>query len=248
MGGKKKKSGTGPTADVPGGPAEDGRPIAVVYSDKFTGPADGDDTGALVAMLQAHAQWNFRVITAGPKGSMPVRDALALPGVKLYAQPGADGDDDHAYARQKKDKDAIRTFVKNGGRYLGICMGGFLAEPGHFNIFPGRVNEYYSSSGASVTTPDPALVPVIWRGKLRHMYFQDGGYMVLEPGTAGVTVLATYSNRAIAAVVVPYGKGKVGLSGPHPEAPPRWYSDDGLVYPGSTQDLGDDLVGTLMAP
>ncbi len=234
--------------DISGGGTCSSRPVAVVYSDDFTGPADGDDTGAMSAMLASAAGWNFEVITAGPNGTMSVPEALARPDVLLYAQPGADGDDDDAYRRQRRDKSAIKHFVRNGGRYLGICMGGFLAEPGHFNVFKGRVEEYYSSRGASVTTPDSAVIPVIWRGVRRDMYFQDGGYMIPRGGSTATTVLARYTNGTIAALVARYGRGKVGLSGPHPEAPPEWYREGNLSYGGSTQDLGDDLVNTLMAP
>jgi hypothetical protein len=225
------------------------RPVAVVYSDDSTGPADGDDTSAVAAMLTAAAGWDFEVITAGPNGMMPVREALAHPGVRLYAQPGASGDDHAAYKRQKRDRSAIRRFVHGGGRYLGICMGGFLAESCFFDLFRGRVDEYYSSRGAAVKTPDPAVIPIIWRGTTRPMYFQDGGYMVPKRSTrSGVTVLARYSNGSVAALVAPCGRGKVGLCGPHPEAPRDWYRKARLVYRGPTQDLGDDLIDALMAP
>jgi hypothetical protein len=227
------------------------RPVALVYGDRFSGPADGDDTGALAQMLAATPNWDFEVVIVGSAGQRSVRAALADPRVRLYAQPGADGDDTAAFRRQRRDRPAIRDFVRRGGRYLGICMGGFLAEPGFFGVFRGRVDEYYSSPGASVRTPDPALVPVTWRGAPRRMYFQDGGFMVPKRAgkkdAAGVSVLARYSNGAIAALVAPRWRGKVGLCGPHPEAPPDWYADAGLVYGGPTQDLGDDLIDTLMA-
>lgn len=219
----------------------------MVYSDKHTGPADGDDTGAVAAMLTA-TPWNFEILTAGPNGSMSVREALSRPDVRLYAQPGAEGDDEAAFRRQKRDKSAIRSFVAAGGRFLGICMGGFLAEPGFFNIFPGRVDEYYSSKGASVSTDVPAVIPVLWRGARRQMYFQDGGFMVPRKKATGIAVLARYTNDSIAVCVAPYGRGKVGLCGPHPEAPIEWYRQASLTYAGPTQDLGDDLVDTLMAP
>lgn len=223
------------------------RPLAVVYSDDWTGPADGDDTGALAAMLTATG-WNFDIVTAGPHGAMSVRKTLTRSDVRLYAQPGADGDDEAAFRRQKHDKKAIRSYVAGGGRYLGVCMGGFLAEPGFFDIFPGRVDEYYSSKGAEVTTDDPAVIPVLWRGQRRPMYFQDGGYMVPKRKACDVTVLARYTNGSIAALVARYGRGKVGLCGPHPEAPESWYREANLTYVGPTQDLGSDLVDTLMAP
>jgi hypothetical protein len=230
-------------------PARQGdRPLAVVYSDDWTGPEDGDDTAALAAMLAASEGWRFGVATAGPNGEMSVKKALKRPDVRLYAQPGAGGDDEQAFRRQRKDKAAIRAYVHGGGRYLGVCMGGFLAEPGFFDIFSGRVEEYHSSKGASVTTPDPALVPVRWRGQDRLMYFQDGGYMVPKRRAAGIEVLARYSNGSIAAMVANAKAGKVGLCGPHPEAPSAWYTDGKIIYSGPTQDLGDDLIATLMKP
>jgi glutamine amidotransferase-like uncharacterized protein len=92
------------------------------------------------------------------------------------------------------------------------------------------------------------LVPVRWRDQVRLMYFQDGGYMLPNRRATGIEVLARYSNGSIAAMVADANAGKVGLCGPHPEAPQAWYADERLRYPGSTQDLGDDLIATLMKP
>lgn len=90
---------------------------------------------------------------------------------------------------------------------------------------------------------------MIWRDTTRAMYFQDGGYMVPGCKSTRITVLARYTNGALVALVAPpYGRGKVGLCGPHPEAPAEWYWQANLSYGGSTQGLGDDLVSTLMAP
>ena len=59
--------------------------------------------------------------------------------------------------------------------------------------------------------------------------------------------LATYTNGKIAALVAAYGKGKVGVSGPHPEATAEWYAAHHLVTPeGVNADLGYDLIATLM--
>jgi glutamine amidotransferase-like uncharacterized protein len=173
---------------------------------------------------------------------MPVQQALAMPGVVLYGEPGADGDDTAAYKNQKGDTTAIQNFVKNGGHYLGICMGGFLAEPDHFNVFPGQVNDYDDAHGLS---QDSAVLPITWRGKVRQMFFQDGGFMVPNANAQGVIVLAKFSTGEDAAVVAINGKGKVGVVGPHPEAPQDWYENlkdaDGL-----DSDLGRDLIDTLM--
>ena len=67
-----------------------------------------------------------------------------------------------------------------------------------------------------------------------------------------VTALARYTTGkhadrgSIAAAVTPFGSGRVGLCGPHPEAPPAWFQAAGLSEVGPTRDLGDDLVAILM--
>jgi hypothetical protein len=95
-------------------------------------------------MLASAAGWNFDVITAGPNGTMSVPQALARPGVRLYAQPGADGDDDAAYRRQKRDKSAIKQFVHEGGRYLGSAWAA---------SWPNRATSMCSEAGSTSTTP-----------------------------------------------------------------------------------------------
>ena len=60
-------------------------------------------------------------------------------------------------------------------------------------------------------------------GTERAMYFQDGGYMVPRGKSTGITVLARYTNGSIVALVAPHGREKLGLCGPHPEAPVEWY-------------------------
>ncbi|MBW0103796.1 hypothetical protein I4I78_15315 [Pseudonocardia sp. KRD-291] len=200
-----------------------------------------------MAALLRGSPWGFDVLTAGPEGELGVREALALPGVVLYAQPGGSGDDETAFRRQRRNKGAIRRFVAAGGRYLGICMGGYLAEPGFFNLFPGRVDEYFSSKGALVRTDEPALVDVLWRGEPREMYFQDGGFVVPHRrAVPDMTVLARYRNGPIAAAVAPFGDGKVAVCGPHPEAPAQWYRNAHLRFPEPTADLGTDLLESLM--
>ena len=219
------------------------QPIAAVYSDATTGPSDGDDTGALVAILKGDTKWNFNVITVGPNGSMSVQAALAMPCVKLYGQPGASGNDTTAYATQKGDTTAIQNFVKNGGRYLGICMGCFLAEPDHYNIFPGDMEDYDDKYGLSYNS---TLLPITWGGQVRQMVFQDGCYITVNPGATGVQVLAKFSTGEDAAVVAPYGQGKTCVSGPHPEAPASWLSGNTSGYVGPLQNLANNLIDTCM--
>ena len=127
-------------------------------------------------------------------------------------------------------------------------MGGYLAgrTPG-FQLLPGDTDQFISSRGASVRTEADTIVNVRWREQLRSMYFQDGPFFLLDRKASDVIVLATYTNGKIAALVTPYGKGKVGVSGPHPEATAAWYEAYHLVNPeGVCADLGYDLLDTLM--
>ncbi len=218
------------------------QPIALVYHDAST---DGC-AQALATMIQNNTKWHFKVLLVGPSESISVQAGLAMPGVKIFAEPGATGDDTTSLAAQKGNIRAIRKFVKNGGRFLGVCMGGYLAGKDEFGLFPVPANEYIKRPRASTANTADTVIPITWRGKVRQMYFQDGPSFILTPRTSGVTVLATYSNGEVAAAVARYGKGKIAVSGPHPEADQSWYSAYNLLYPGSTQDLGDDLIDTLM--
>ena len=219
-------------------------PVALVYR----GPAGCDGCSEATAALLQSSKWNFDVKYVGPHESLSISDGLKLPNVKLYAQPGGSGNVWSAYLHLWWSAGDIKNFVNSGGRYLGICMGGYLAgtQPG-FNLLPGDTNQYITSPGATVKNTQDTIVQVNWRGKPRYMYFQDGSYFLLNSGAAGVTVLGTYTNGEIAAMVAPHGKGKVGVSGPHPEATEEWYRVHNLVNPyGMSQDLGHDLIDTLM--
>lgn len=80
------------------------------------------------------------------------------------------------------------------------------------------------------------------------MYFQDGPEIRLRPGAAA-TVLATYGSGAPAAVVCDYGKGRVGVVGPHPEADQSWYTGAGVPnHDGVHPELGYDLIETTVNP
>jgi glutamine amidotransferase-like uncharacterized protein len=219
-------------------------PIALVYR----GPAGcAGCSEAVAALLKSNTIWNFNVIYVGPDEKMSVQAGLQLPNVILYAQPGGDGSVKNAYRRLNADASAIQNFVKNGGRYLGFCMGGYLVDDNPGYDLGLNTDQYISASGATVTNERSDIVQVSWRGYTRWMYFQDGPYFIPDNCIAGQTILAYYTNGKVAAMVQPYGKGKIGVSGPHPEAPTSWYTKDGLTDPdGLDADLGHDLIDTLM--
>lgn len=229
-----------------GQPARASHPLALVYR----GPGGCEGCSEAVAALLQSSRWNFDIQYVGPKEKLKL-SAQTLKHAVLYAQPGGGGNVYHAYksvVRQLGNPRILTNWIRDGGHFLGICMGGYLAgtEPG-FDLLPGESRQWITSPGASWTSEKDTVIRVHWRGKLRWMYFQDGPYFQLDREAKGVTVLATYMNNEIAALTAPYGKGRVGVVGPHPEADESWYQAYNLTNPdGSTADLGLDLIDTLM--
>ncbi|WP_163509207.1 BPL-N domain-containing protein [Fodinicola acaciae] len=223
-----------------GGQQQSG-PLALVYR----GPAACSGCADAVAKLLRNSPSHFRVMFVGPDGDQPL-SAATLKTAVVYAQPGG-GSLDPAWRRMRHYADDIRAWVRGGGTYLGFCLGGYLAgaTPG-FGLLPGDTNAYIDSRGATVASSDDTVVAVTWRGQRRHMYFQDGPIFQLRRGSTA-TVLATYPTGAAAAVATTYGRGRVGVVGPHPEADQSWYSDARLDNPdGVRPDLGYDLIETTV--
>jgi glutamine amidotransferase-like uncharacterized protein len=217
-------------------------PVALVYR----GPASVRGCPEAVAELLAASRWGFDVHFVGPKEDLPL-DGETLGRAALYAQPGG-GTLSHGYRHLRKHRDAVRDFVHGGGRYLGFCLGGYLAgaTPG-FGLLPGDTDQYIASDDATLDSEENTEVDVSWRGRSRRLFFQDGPYFWVRRG-ADVTVLATYPNGTIAALATPFGSGRVAVVGPHPEATEDWYTDAGLDSPRRFgADLGLDLVDEVMA-
>jgi glutamine amidotransferase-like uncharacterized protein len=125
-------------------------------------------------------------------------------------------------------------------------MGGYFAgkSPG-FDLLPGDTDEYIASTGAAWTTEADTTLDVVWRGKQRTVYFQDGPFFLVDESA---TVLATYASNGLnAAVIAPFGQGKVGVVGPHPEATQDWYDAVMLTdADGLDTDLAHDLIDSVL--
>jgi glutamine amidotransferase-like uncharacterized protein len=215
--------------------------VALVYR----GPASLPGCPEAVAALLKSSRWGFDVRYVGPDEDAPL-SARALAGAALYAQPGG-GSLSRGFRHLRHHRTAIRQFVRSGGRYLGFCLGGYLAgaTPG-FALLPGDTDQYIASPAATVESDGNSLVQVCWRGRQQTLFFQDGPYFWVRPN-ADATVVATYPNGTIAALVAGFGAGRVGVVGPHPEATEDWYTDAGLVVADRLgADLGLDLVDAVM--
>jgi len=237
------------------------RPVALIYR----GPAACDGCAETAANLLGRQRQDFVIRYIGSREHVPF-SAGTLARAQLYVQPGGNDDLDQAWRQLLKEPGftpgLIPDFVRGGGRYLGFCMGGYLSGrtdtgSGGFRLLPGDSGEYVGSAGADVKTLDDTLVQVTWlAGQLprkRTMYFQDAPYFWLDGSLAArqARVLARYRNQGtgkkIAMVIIAYGRGKVGASGPHPEATPDWYVSNGLPSRhAADEDIGDTLISTLM--
>ncbi|MGY4652971.1 BPL-N domain-containing protein [Mycobacterium sp. URHB0021] len=225
--------------------------LALVYR----GPASLPGCPEAVAELLSASALGLRVDFVGPDEARRL-SAASLAGAIVYAQPGG-ADLDDAYRHMRPHRKTIRQFVSNGGRYLGFCLGGYLAgsSPG-FDLLPGDSEQYIGSTLSTVHTDQDTVVEVSWRGRRRRLYFQDGPLFRFDAG-AEVGVLATYPNHTVAAAVTRFGRGRVGVVGPHPEAEADWFTDSHLLDPACYQpdpavargrDLGLDLLDEVMRP
>lgn len=217
-------------------------PLALVYRGKAARPAGCPEA---VAALLGGSSRGFDVRYVGPREDLSLTPDV-LTAAAVYAQPGG-GELEPAYRRLRKHRGTIRDFVAGGGCYLGFCLGGYLAgaTPG-FGLLPGDTDQHIAAAGAAVRHDRDTVLDVRWRGATRRMFFQDGPAFHLEPAARAVEVLARYPNGEIAALAAPFGRGAVGVVGPHPEADAGWFRDAGLPVPAATADLGHDLVDATL--
>ncbi len=218
------------------------RPVALVYRGDATLPGCAESAAAL---LRA-SRWNFDVRYVGPREETALTPQ-ALDRAGLYVQPGG-GELKPAWRRMRRHSDDIRRYVAGGGRYLGICLGAYLAgaTPG-FDLLPGDTDQYATTRGADVPHTHATVVDVAWRGRALPLYFQDGPVFAVGRHAAGLEIIASYANGQVAALTAPYGAGRVGVVGPHPEADRTWFADSGIPQPArSGIAAGLDLIDTVM--
>lgn len=199
-------------------------------------------------------------------------------GPAVLVHPGG-GELEEVWPELSPHRERVRRYVAEGGAYLGLCLGGYLAgrSPG-YGLLPGDTDQLAGRPDAALTHTRPAVVAVDWRPssagtaalgggarspegavRRRSLYAQDPPVFLLDrddcsddveqdgsasPGPA--EVVATYApGREVAALVCRFGRGRVAVVGPHPEATPGWFTDDGLPPAPAATDLGLDLLARL---
>jgi glutamine amidotransferase-like uncharacterized protein len=75
---------------------------------------------------------------------------------------------------------------------------------------------------------NPQIIPVTWLGNQRTIYYQYGPAFAKKLIPENSEILAYYinKNQDVAIFITQVEKGKVILSGPHPEADSNWLIDD----------------------
>ncbi|KJK83677.1 hypothetical protein H634G_00910 [Metarhizium anisopliae BRIP 53293] len=236
----------------------------------YRGPAVCQNCpGALAQLLESSPQ-KVAVTYAGPGEKVKVT-AETLRNVDVFAYGGGP-DLDGAWAEIQDAAPAIRDFVSRGGRYMGVCLGAFLAgfSPG-LGILPAGtdVDREIDQRRTQVANDSDTLIQVDWtfqsdaaghaRGQTvrdRWAYFQDGVAIKGLPGArrrardraGGDAMLARYSQSGdVAASRTPHGDGWVVLVGIHPEATSLWYNRYNLTNPDGIQfDIGYDFVSAAL--
>jgi hypothetical protein len=213
-------------------------PLALVHR----GPATLPGCPEAVASVLAETRRDLDVRYVGPREDLRLTpDVLA--DAALYAQPGG-GTLRRGWRKMRRHRDDLTGWVARGGRYVGFCLGAYLAgeSPG-FGLLPGDTDQYVATDHAQIDHTGDAVIAVDWGGRRRSVYAQDPTTFHLDERAGPDTVvLARYPNGAPAALVAPYGAGRVGVVGPHPEATIDWFTDAGLPVP---RDGGDDLARDL---
>lgn len=204
--------------------------------DEFVGNVVASPKTAELKKLAPKVQYvsNWKDVPAAleklPKGSI-----FVIAGTDDDLSPWAKGGSQEMTASSIT---AIQNWVKNGGRYLGICGGA--------NVAPAT----YSDSGFSFKALDLAPVVstnfkgdkgkehienVVWKdGNTYGMYFQMGSYFTQHSSNEHFEITANYlastsplnHGTGIAAVQYSYGNGKVLVSGVHPEATVNYWDNN----------------------
>jgi glutamine amidotransferase-like uncharacterized protein len=230
---------TGSTAPVQANPEPE--KYALIYN----GPASAEDCPEAAAAIAESV--GLKVKFVSNLGDLP----NLLKNTAVFIIGGTQDDlTPLVKAFTPKVTEALKDYLRNGGRYLGICGGGFMASTGWregqtlvkgLGIIPAQSKVYRDDFKARI-------IPIRWQGKTRPMYSKAGPSFQLVNGPGEVQVIAYYEDGSIAALMSSYGKGKLAVCGPHPEAPPSWKDEaaDGYKWTSST-DLAMDFLKDLLS-
>jgi glutamine amidotransferase-like uncharacterized protein len=157
------------------------------------------------------SQYNFKIFSINELEDNFFDD------VDIIAVPGGFGDANSFERAFKHNGPRIKQFVRNGGKYLGICMGAYWAGQHYFNILDDiDAVQYITQPGTDTRRPHAKDIKITWNGVDTTMFFYDGCALV---GNSQYDIVATYANGDAMAII----QDNIGLIGAHPEAEEFWY-------------------------
>jgi len=140
--------------------------------------------------------------------------------IDVVAFPGGVGDSDSWNYLLRSHVDRIRSFVNNGGRYLGICMGAYWAESNYFDLVDDiRVDQYITRPNTCTRRSHAKQMKVTWDNNPEELYFYDGCAVIGDESK--FETISRYPNGDPMAII----QNRIGLIGCHPEAEKHWYGD-----------------------
>lgn len=140
--------------------------------------------------------------------------------VDMIAIPGGFGDAAAFPKIFKHNAKRIRKFVREGGKFLGICMGAYWAGKHYLNILD-EVDavQYLRRPGTDTRRPHAKNISITWKGEPMNMFWYDG--CALVGNKRKFKTIATYANGDPMAIM----QGNIGLIGCHPESQDFWYTE-----------------------
>ena len=139
--------------------------------------------------------------------------------------PGGEGDADQFDNILYKYKKNIKNYIEKGGKYLGICMGSYFAGKQFFDILGEHTGyaQYIKRPNSTINKTGATTLKIKWKDDNIEIYFHDGAAFFPTDDNFKAKIYALYPNGDIGAMIQSYGKGKVGVIGPHPEAQKWWF-------------------------
>jgi hypothetical protein len=158
---------------------------------------------------------DFNIVMLNHKTLTPVN----LKNIDILAFGGGLGDSDRFDDLLIDKKETVQTYVKTGGKYLGICMGAYFAGHYYFDILK-EVDtvRYVKRPFADIEREDETIAKIRWNRGYYNMYFFDGCAIV--GNMKRLKVFAQYRNNDAMAAI----QDRVGMIGCHPESLKDWYT------------------------
>ena len=201
------------------------KPLFLVYVEHPMCSLDCAD--AVLDVLKSSGKYEAQLVGPGSFPYMIVTES-SLAKASCLVVPGGLGDADQyddSYLRRSSKE--IKAYVASGGRYLGICAGGYFAGHHYMDILQKNTKaaQYVRRKDATIVHENHDVVTVNWDGEEKSMFFYDGAAYVPRKGYLEISgeIIAKYQNGDAAALIQNYKKGYVGTIGPHPEAPKWWF-------------------------